>query len=93
MAAEAGIVGDAFCHADEIEFVLVGFAQVGCAVFDDDVAGGATAVAAAIVIEREVEVHREIEDGAGLAVAAVGNAADFEFVNGAVVKESELGHR
>ena len=93
LAAEAGIVSDAFGHADEIEFVLVGCAQVCCAVFNDDVAGGATAVAAAIVIEGEIEVHREIENRTGLAVAAVRDAADFELVNGTIVEKCELGHK
>lgn len=92
LAAEAGGVGAALDHADEIEFVLFGLTEVFHAGFDVDVASGAGAVAATDVIEREAEVHGEVENRAGLAVAAVGNGAGGEFVDGFVVEKRELGH-
>jgi hypothetical protein len=64
--------GQAGGHLEPVGFLLLDRREVAFALFDDHMAGGAGAIAAADVLERYPEVERDIEQRSRLPVVAVG---------------------
>jgi len=79
LAAEARAQGESGGHVEPVGFIVVHLGQIFHAVFHDDVAGGAGAVASAGVFELDAGVEADIEEGFGLAVLVVRQLAVLEF--------------
>src|SRR6185436_5192507 len=94
LAAEARPRGQPPRRVEAIGFVVLHLAQMLRALADDDMARRAGAAAAAGVLERDVEVFREVEKRLGLAVVRVRHLAVLERDDRrlAVDEESDLGH-
>src|SRR5262249_34080332 len=94
LAAEPGIRGQVPGGIQPIGLVVFHLAQVLSALSDDDVAGRAGAVAAARVLEAEIEVLRDVEKRLRLSVIRVRELAGLEFdrLLLAVDDDGVLGH-
>ena len=78
LAAETGPESEAGGHVETIELVVVGFGQVLVAVDYDDVASGAGATSSAGMLEVNVEIEGDIENGLAFSVVVVGKLSGFE---------------
>jgi len=78
LATEAGPEGEAGGHVETIKFVVVGFGQVFVAVDYDDVASGAGAASSAGMLEVNVEIEGDVENGLAFSVIVVGKLSGFE---------------
>src|SRR5579863_9990821 len=90
LAAEARFWGDAGGHVEFVEFGVSGFVAGFEALFDDDVAGGAGADAAAGMVEAGFDAFGDVENAAGKAVVAVGNFRRIDFDGFAAGKKCDF---
>ena len=92
LAAEAAVELQAGCEVEAVEFEVFGFGDAFGALLEEDVAGGAGGDAAAGVVEEDVVVLGDVEEGHGQAVAFVGKGVEGELYGFVLGLEGDADH-
>jgi hypothetical protein len=92
LAAKARVQFDSGGGFEAVEFEVFGLAEAAGSLLYVQVAGGAGADSAARVVEKDVVVFGDVEEGHGLAVAFIGERVEGELDGAAFGLEGDAHH-